>query len=95
MRSIKCKSGLIQFGFVFKYTPVDNVKNPNQPFWRFLSGATAGVIATTATHPLDVVRARITVQTKSSAGKTYYDGIFGALRQIHIEEGVKGLYKGG
>ena len=37
-------------------------KNPNQSFWRFLSGVTAGVIATTATHHLDVVRARITIQ---------------------------------
>ena len=37
-------------------------KSPDQPFWRSLSGVTAGVIATTATHPLDVVGARITIQ---------------------------------
>lgn len=79
---------------MIKYTPVDNSKNPNQPLWRFLSGATAGVIATTATHPLDVVRARLTIQDLSIKNVSNYTGIASALKRIHVEEGVRGLYKG-
>lgn len=67
------------------------MKNPQQPVWRFLSGATAGIVSTTVTHPLDVVRARLTIQTK---GNTAYSGILNAFRRIRVEEGMRGLYKG-
>ena len=80
--------------FSFQYTPVDNEKNPSQPLWRILSGATAGVIATSATHPLDVVRARLTVQDQSFRAVGQYRGITHALRTIAAEEGMKGLSKG-
>ncbi|XP_032236106.1 mitochondrial adenine nucleotide transporter ADNT1 [Nematostella vectensis] len=79
---------------MIKYTPVDNDKNPHQPLWRFVSGATAGVVATASTHPLDVVRARLTVQDMSTRSISNYTGIVSALRRIHIEEGIRGLYKG-
>jgi len=85
--------GLI-YSRMLKYTPVDNVNNPNQPIWRLFAGATAGVVSATATHPLDVVRARLTVQDLSIKGTQNYSGIFNTFKRIHVEEGFKGLYKG-
>ena len=42
-----------------------------EPLWRMAAGATAGIFATLLTHPLDVARARLTVQVsdKGSAGR--------------------------
>eukprot|EP00111_Clytia_hemisphaerica_P004439 TCONS_00012687-protein len=77
---------------MIKYTPVDNTKNPNQPLWRFVSGVTAGIVSTAATHPLDVVRARLTIQDRTSANT--YTGILNAFKRITAEEGYQGLYKG-
>ena len=80
--------------FPFKYTPVDNERNPNQPLWRLLSGATAGVVANSLTHPLDVVRARLTVQDISSGGVIKYKGISHAVKTMAREEGFRALFKG-
>ena len=71
---------------------MDNSKNPNQPLWRLFSGASAGVVANTITHPLDVVRARLTVQ--DLRGGTDYSGIYNCLVTIGKQEGVRGLFKG-
>lgn len=79
---------------MIKYTPVDNLKNPQQPLWRFISGGTAGIFSTVLTHPLDVVRARLTVQDSSTKGSGNYRGIFAAFRTILLEEGTFGFYKG-
>ncbi|XP_065067634.1 uncharacterized protein LOC135693173 isoform X1 [Rhopilema esculentum] len=79
---------------MIKYTPVDNEKNPNQPLWRLLSGATAGVVANTLTHPLDVVRARLTVQDRTTADVTRYRGISHAIQTIKSQEGVAALFRG-
>ena len=48
--------------------PVDAVNNVYEPVWRMGSAATAGTFATLLTHPLDVVRARLTV-VKDAKGK--------------------------
>jgi len=79
---------------MIKYTPVDNEKNPNQPLWRLLSGATAGVVANSCTHPLDVVRARLTVQDMSSGQEIKYKGISHAVKTMVREEGFRSLFKG-
>lgn len=61
------------------------------PFLRLVSGACAGIIAMSATYPLDMVRGRLTVQE----GKTgQYRGILHAARVITREEGPLALFKG-
>mmetsp|Transcript_12699 Transcript_12699/g.27519 ORF Transcript_12699/g.27519 Transcript_12699/m.27519 type:complete len:330 (+) Transcript_12699:393-1382(+) len=61
------------------------------PVLRLAAGAGAGIVAMSATYPLDMVRGRLTVQE----GKTgQYKGIVHATRVIIAEEGPRALYKG-
>ncbi|KAK4422531.1 Mitochondrial adenine nucleotide transporter ADNT1 [Sesamum alatum] len=62
------------------------------PLLRLGAGACAGIIAMSATYPMDMVRGRLTVQTDRSP--TQYRGIFHALRTVFAEEGPRALYKG-
>ncbi|ORC93161.1 putative mitochondrial carrier protein [Trypanosoma theileri] len=56
---------------------------------RMVAGGFAGLVAQSATYPLDIVRRRMQV----SPGR--YRGVFHALRSIYKEEGLaQGLYKG-
>eukprot|EP00959_Pyramimonas_sp_CCMP1952_P372035 7790465-Pyramimonas_sp.AAC.1 len=55
--------------------------------FRFIAGAGAGATACICTYPLDLVRARLAVQT------SYPDLIF-AFKDIVRTEGVTGLYHG-
>eukprot|EP00928_Gymnodinium_smaydae_P033402 TRINITY_DN23938_c0_g1_i1.p1 TRINITY_DN23938_c0_g1~~TRINITY_DN23938_c0_g1_i1.p1 ORF type:complete len:339 (-),score=38.31 TRINITY_DN23938_c0_g1_i1:168-1184(-) len=52
-------------------------------------GCSAGV-GVLLCHPLDVVKTRLTAQTK----KQYYNGIIDACRRIRLDEGVPGFYRG-
>uniref|UniRef100_A0A336M745 CSON013042 protein n=1 Tax=Culicoides sonorensis TaxID=179676 RepID=A0A336M745_CULSO len=64
--------------------------HPDDHFRRFLSGALAGLTASSLTYPLDLARARMAVTDKYSAYKT--------LRQVFIKiiqcEGPKTLFRG-
>ncbi|XP_057810341.1 mitochondrial adenine nucleotide transporter ADNT1-like [Salvia miltiorrhiza] len=60
------------------------------PLLRLGAGACAGIIAMSATYPMDMIRGRITVQTD----KSHYRGIFHGLRTVSVEEGPRALYKG-
>ncbi|KAG6469483.1 hypothetical protein ZIOFF_074205 [Zingiber officinale] len=62
------------------------------PVLRLGAGACAGIIAMSATYPMDMVRGRITVQTKNSPYQ--YRGMFHALGTVYREEGFRALYKG-
>lgn len=62
------------------------------PVLRLGAGACAGVIAMSATYPLDMVRGRLTVQTDDSP--TRYRGMLHAATTIVKEEGPRALYKG-
>ncbi|XP_039116107.1 mitochondrial adenine nucleotide transporter ADNT1 [Dioscorea cayenensis subsp. rotundata] len=62
------------------------------PVLRLGAGACAGIIAMSATYPMDMVRGRITVQTEKSPYQ--YSGMFHALRTVFREEGFRALYKG-
>jgi solute carrier family 25, member 42 len=58
-------------------------------YQRLVAGALAGLLAQSATYPLDIVRRRMQV----TPGR--YRGIVDALRMIYREEGIRqGLYKG-
>ncbi|KAG1661016.1 hypothetical protein FOA52_005331 [Chlamydomonas sp. UWO 241] len=61
------------------------------PFLRLVAGACAGIIAMSATYPLDMVRGRLTVQ-EGTTGQ--YRGIIHAGTTIIKEEGLVALYKG-
>lgn len=62
------------------------------PLLRLGAGACAGIIAMSATYPLDMVRGRLTVQTEKSPFQ--YRGMFHALSTVLREEGPRALYKG-
>eukprot|EP01065_Artemidia_motanka_P034894 TRINITY_DN42887_c0_g1_i1.p1 TRINITY_DN42887_c0_g1~~TRINITY_DN42887_c0_g1_i1.p1 ORF type:complete len:456 (+),score=140.56 TRINITY_DN42887_c0_g1_i1:54-1370(+) len=58
---------------------------------RMLCGGVAGSASIFLTYPLDLIRARLCVQTR---GAERYRGIVHGLRHTAKEEGVLGLYKG-
>ncbi|XP_077251204.1 mitochondrial adenine nucleotide transporter ADNT1 [Tasmannia lanceolata] len=62
------------------------------PLLRLGAGACAGIIAMSATYPMDMVRGRLTVQTEKSPYQ--YRGIFHALSTVLREEGSRALYRG-
>ncbi|KAK4741233.1 hypothetical protein SAY87_024821 [Trapa incisa] len=62
------------------------------PLLRLGAGACAGIIAMSATYPMDMVRGRLTVQTEKSPRQ--YRGIFHALSTVLKEEGPRALYRG-
>ncbi|KAH9787585.1 mitochondrial adenine nucleotide transporter ADNT1 [Citrus sinensis] len=62
------------------------------PLLRLGAGACAGIIAMSATYPMDMVRGRLTVQTEKSPYR--YRGIFHALSTVLREEGPRALYRG-
>jgi len=60
------------------------------PLSRLVAGAGAGIIAMSATYPLDMVRGRLTIQE----GTGMYSGMLHATQMIVREEGLMALYKG-
>ncbi|KAI9173822.1 hypothetical protein LWI28_007120 [Acer negundo] len=62
------------------------------PLLRLGAGACAGIIAMSATYPMDMVRGRLTVQTEKSPRQ--YRGIAHALKTVLKEEGPRALYRG-
>ncbi|KAK3227999.1 hypothetical protein Dsin_007861 [Dipteronia sinensis] len=62
------------------------------PLLRLGAGACAGIIAMSATYPMDMVRGRLTVQTEKSPRQ--YRGIAHALSTVLKEEGPRALYRG-
>jgi solute carrier family 25 phosphate transporter 23/24/25/41 len=61
------------------------------PALRLAAGAGAGIVAMSATYPLDMVRGRLTVQEGRSV---QYAGIVHAAREILKREGALAFYKG-
>ncbi|CAM6100230.1 unnamed protein product [Calypogeia fissa] len=62
------------------------------PVLRLGAGACAGIIAMSATYPMDMVRGRLTVQTADAPQR--YRGMFHAFATIIKEEGALAVYKG-
>jgi hypothetical protein len=61
------------------------------PIQRLVAGAGAGMTACAITYPLDLIRARLTLQSGPDAR---YRGIVDAFRQVYRQEGVQGFYLG-
>lgn len=77
----------------FKYYIVkwSNLKSDKEipTYQRLIAGALAGLLAQSATYPLDIVRRRM----QCTPGR--YKGVIDALKTVYREEGVRqGLYKG-
>lgn len=56
----------------------------------FVSGSSAGAIATTVTYPLDLLRTRFAAQGQQRV----YESIFGSVRDISRSEGKLGFFRG-
>eukprot|EP01127_Copromyxa_protea_P002049 TRINITY_DN11935_c0_g1_i1.p1 TRINITY_DN11935_c0_g1~~TRINITY_DN11935_c0_g1_i1.p1 ORF type:complete len:311 (+),score=37.05 TRINITY_DN11935_c0_g1_i1:133-933(+) len=56
-----------------------------------VAGGGAGVVAACLTNPLDVTRTRL--QTRGDIGKAYV-GMFPTLREIYVNEGMRGFFLG-
>jgi solute carrier family 25 phosphate transporter 23/24/25/41 len=61
---------------------------------RLAGGAGAGIVAMSATYPLDMIRGRLTVQKGAADGGTNYRGIYHAFTVITQKEGLGAFYKG-
>ncbi|KAE8056039.1 hypothetical protein FH972_012841 [Carpinus fangiana] len=80
-------------GILFLYRQqTGNEEAQLTPLLRLGAGACAGIIAMSATYPMDMVRGRLTVQTEKSPRQ--YRGIFHALSTVLREEGPRALYRG-
>ncbi len=66
------------------------------PFEHSVSALVAGVVATTLSHPLDLVKARFQVQhvNRQMGGEIQYRSTLQAFRLILRTEGLAGLYRG-
>lgn len=74
--------------YIVKWTNLRSDKDI-PTYQRLVAGALAGLLAQSATYPLDIVRRRMQV----TPGR--YKGVVDALRTVYREEGVRqGLYKG-
>jgi len=59
------------------------------PALRLVAGALGGGVATAMVYPLDLMRARLSVQSGNQ-----YNGLLGGTKKVVGEEGVLGMYKG-
>ena len=63
-------------------------------FHRLMCGAGAGIIAMSATYPLEMVRGRLTILNEAMGDRSPYRGILHAAVSIVRSEGPLALYKG-
>eukprot|EP00026_Physarum_polycephalum_P008482 Phypoly_transcript_08569.p1 GENE.Phypoly_transcript_08569~~Phypoly_transcript_08569.p1 ORF type:complete len:241 (+),score=59.38 Phypoly_transcript_08569:610-1332(+) len=59
-----------------------------------IAGGVAGMVSTTITIPIDVVKTRLQTQALMPQEEVRYRGVWHALREIGRTEGVRGLTKG-
>ena len=65
--------------------------NINKNIRYLISGASAGFTSLTFTYPLEVIRTRLTIQSRQNPE---YTGITNAYTKIVQTEGIRGLFKG-
>ncbi|KAL4435331.1 hypothetical protein ABPG74_022814 [Tetrahymena malaccensis] len=59
------------------------------------SGMTAGFIATTVSHPFEIIRARLQIISKFDKNPDQkYNGILDAFKKIYEHDGVNGYFRG-
>ncbi|XP_070667746.1 mitochondrial adenine nucleotide transporter ADNT1-like isoform X3 [Malus domestica] len=88
-----CIASYLHMGILWFYRQqTGNEDAQLTPLLRLGAGACAGIIAMSATYPMDMVRGRLTVQTDMSPQQ--YRGIYHALTTVFREEGPRALYRG-
>ncbi|KAL4483960.1 hypothetical protein ABPG72_013966 [Tetrahymena utriculariae] len=64
-------------------------------FLSLASGMTAGLIATTVSHPFEIIRARLQIISRFDKNPDQtYNGIFDAFKKIYEHDGVNGYFRG-
>ncbi|KDO21965.1 hypothetical protein SPRG_12831 [Saprolegnia parasitica CBS 223.65] len=71
-----------------KFCVYDALHDAKHPRSGMVDGAIAGMAATMAVYPMEVVRTRLIISAPSR-------GICGSLRELYVREGLRGLYRGG
>ncbi|CAG8586960.1 795_t:CDS:2 [Ambispora leptoticha] len=67
------------------------------PFGHAVAGALGALVALTITYPLDIVKTKLQVQSKSTSidqDTPYYNSTLDAIYKILATEGITGLYAG-
>ena len=62
---------------------------------RILAGCTTGAMAVSLAQPTDVVKVRFQAQMNLSGVARRYNGTMQAYKHIFMNEGLRGLWKGG
>lgn len=85
----------LQFSFynLFKEWTTDPVTGKMPSWASACSGATAGCIATISVYPLDLIKTRLTIQSRAGTERKY-NGIWDCFVKIYKQEGFLALYKG-
>ncbi|EKM79068.1 hypothetical protein AGABI1DRAFT_113700 [Agaricus bisporus var. burnettii JB137-S8] len=67
----------------------------SRPKWTasIVAGAGGGLVASVATCPLDVVKTKLQAQ-RAIQGEIGYNGIWGTVKLIVVQDGFRGLYRG-
>ena len=87
-------AGIVTMGYAHGLELKPSVTyDPFEPIWRGGIGAVASLVGTVVSHPLDVIRTRLTLQS-AGKGKQMYRGIWDAARTIFAQEGYRGLCRG-
>ncbi|CAG8795961.1 9411_t:CDS:2 [Gigaspora margarita] len=69
-------------------------QQPLSSFGNAVAGALGALFALSITYPLDIVKTRLQVQSKSTHTVEYYESTLDAITKIFKAEGVFGLYTG-
>lgn len=59
-----------------------------------VAGIGAGSAAVLCMHPLDLLKVKFQVATQSSQGRGVGKDIYYSLKEIWLQRGIKGLYRG-
>lgn len=57
-------------------------------------GSLSGIVSSTATFPLDLVRRRMQLEGVGGRARVYNTSLFGTFGHIFRNEGIRGLYRG-
>lgn len=80
---------MVTYKEVLSVLPADDEFDSMEPVWRSVAGGIAGAVGTLATYPIDVIRAKLTVD-----GARYNHSILTCFRETVRTGGVSALYNG-
>ncbi|CAG8607040.1 13073_t:CDS:2 [Dentiscutata heterogama] len=69
-------------------------QQPLSPIGNAVAGALGALFALSITYPLDIIKTRLQVQSKSTHTTEYYESTIDAIVKILKTEGILGLYTG-